>query len=196
LAGRGLAAGAADRFRLGYVDPSEADPKRYWHRLAIPYLTPTGVVQIRYRCLLPHHGKDQDDGGCPKFLGEAGAPVTLYNAQAALHARGPLILCEGEPDVWAVETIAGLPAVGVPGVRAWDAHPYWARCFVGHQLILASDGDEAGDKLAATVAKALPDTKIVRMPDGDDASSVLARSPAEFLHRCGLAHPDQRPAPA
>lgn len=185
LTGRGLGA-ARERFRLGYVEPEADTPRTYWHRMAIPYLTPTGVVQIRYRCLLDHHGKGQDAGPCPKFLGDKGTEVTLYNAAATLDARGPIFLCEGEPDTWAVTTIAGRPAVGVPGAQAWRKHPYWARCFVGHRLILPADGDAAGDELAATVAADLPEVHVVRMPDGDDAGSVLQRDPDEFLARCGL----------
>lgn len=187
LTGRGLA-GASERFRLGYVEPNELDDRRYWHRMAIPYLTPTGVVQIRYRCLSQHHQPGgPDPGRCPKFLGDTGTEVTLYNAQATLHARGPLFITEGEPDTWAVETIAGFPAVGVPGARAWQKHPYWSRCFVGlDQVILPADGDEAGRELAETISADLPEITVVRLPDGNDAASVLARDPHEFLRRCGL----------
>lgn len=187
LAGRGLGAVARERFRLGYVEPADDIQRRYWHRLAIPFCTPTGVVQIRYRCLDPHHDKGQDAGRCPKFLGDEGVEVTLYNAAATLTAGRVLFLTEGEPDTWAIETLAGYPAVGIPGAQAWKAHPYWARCFVNFPLlILASDGDDAGDQLSAAVAHDLPETRIVRLPDGDDANSLLARDPDEFFRRCGL----------
>lgn len=188
LTGRGLdGPEVADRYRLGYVEPSELDPARYWHRMAIPYLTPTGIVQIRYRCLLPHHAKGQDDGGCPKFLGDPGAEVTLYNAAATLNTTGVLFIAEGEPDVWAIETLTGFPAVGIPGALSWGKHPYWARCFVNFdRLILPADGDDAGNNLATVVAKSLPEVHVVRLPAGDDANSVLARDLSEFLRRCGL----------
>lgn len=179
LAGRGLGAGAADRFRLGYVEPSDEDAPRYWHRMAIPYLTPTGVVQIRYRRLV------EDDS--PKYLGDAGTEVTLYNAQATLDAGEVLFITEGELDAVAIETIAGYPAVGIPGARSWTKHPYWARCFVNFpRLILPADGDQAGSELAEVVAADLPELHVVRLPDGEDANSVLARDPDEFIRRCGL----------
>lgn len=179
LADRGLGVEAADRFRLGYVEPSADEPRRYWHRMAIPYLTPTGVVQIRYRRLT------EDD--TPKYLGDPGTEVTLYNAHATLNARGPVFLTEGEMDTVAVTTLTGYPAVGIPGAKAWKAHPHWARCFVGlHRLILPADGDTAGHELADAVRTDLPETHVVRLPDGDDANSVLARSVPEFLSRCGL----------
>lgn len=179
LAERGLGAEAADRFRLGYVEPSDDEPRRYWHRMAIPYLTPTGVVQIRYRRLI------EDDS--PKYLGDPGTEVTLYNAHATLGARGPVFLTEGEMDTVAVTTLSGYPAVGIPGAKHWQAHPYWARCFVGlDQLILPADGDAAGHELADAVRNDLPEVRIVRLPDGEDANSVLARDPDDFLARCGL----------
>jgi DNA primase len=179
LAERGLGAEAADRFRLGYVEPSDNEPRRYWHRMALPYLTPTGVVQIRYRRLV------EDDS--PKYLGDPGTEVTLFNAHATLGARGPVFLCEGEMDAIAVTTLTGHPAVGIPGARAWQAHPYWARCFVGlDHLIFPADGDTAGHELADAVHQSLPEVHVVRLPDGEDANSVLARDRAEFLARCGL----------
>jgi DNA primase len=182
LTGRGLAA-AAERFRLGYVEPADDVARRYWHRMAIPYLTPTGPVQIRYRCILDHDCKAVD---CSKYLGDAGVEVTLYNASAVLSGRSTVVLTEGELDAVAVETIAGLPAVGIPGSQAWKRHPYWARCFVGLDLILAADGDAAGEDLAATIAADLPELRVVRLPDGDDANSVLARDPDDFRRRLAV----------
>lgn len=188
LHGRGLGAAVADRFRLGYVAPERDTPRQFWHRMAIPYLTPTGVVSLRYKCLAPHHDKTLgiDPGGCPKMLGETGDELTLYNASAVLHERGPVFLCEGEPDVWAITTLYGSPAVGIPGAEAWAKHSYWARCFVGLDLILPADGDKPGRDLAAAVKRDLPETRVVQLPDGDDALSVLARDPDEFAGYCGL----------
>jgi hypothetical protein len=183
LAGRGLE-GAAEKFRLGFVEPDEDNPVRYWNRLVLPYLTPTGVVQLRYRCIAEHDCKERQH---PKYLSDAGTEVTLFNAAAVLSGRTPVILTEGEFDAIAVEHIAGFPAVGIPGSQMWRKHPFWARCFVGHDLILPADGDDAGMSLADAVKADLPDVKVVRLPDGDDCNSVLIRDKQEFLQRCGLA---------
>lgn len=186
LHARGLGAGAVDRFRLGFVTDDEED-WRLRGRMVIPYLTPTGVVQLRFRCLDPHH-EAGDPGKCPKYWGEAGTEVTLFNAHATLDARGPVFITEGEMDAIAITTLTGHAAVGVPGAKSWVKHPYWARCFVGLDLILPADGDDAGNELAKTIATDLPEVRIVRLPDHDDANSVLARDPDEFLERCGLVH--------
>lgn len=191
LRGRGVEA-AAERFRLGFVEPHEDNPVRYWNRLVLPYLTPAGPVQLRYRCVADHDCKERQHG---KYLGDAGEEVTLFNASAVLSGRTPVILTEGEFDAIAVETIAGLPAVGIPGAQAWGKHPYWARCFVGHDLILPADGDDAGMSLAAAVKADLPDVKVVRLPDGQDCNSILlAEGRAGFLARCGLGEHLERGA--
>lgn len=176
LAGRGLGVAALERFRLGYVAGAGDADAPYVGRLAIPYLTPAGVVQIRYRAL---------DNREPKYLSAPGVKPTLYNASAVLN-RGPIFLTEGEFDAIAVETLLGRPAVGIPGSQQWTAHPYWARCFVGHDLILPADGDRAGRELAEAVLKTLPETRVVQLPDGEDANSVLQRDPDDFARRCGL----------
>lgn len=185
LTARGLGEAAANRFRLGYVEPSDADQRRYWHRMAIPYLTPTGVVQIRYRCISGHNHNAEN---CPKYLGDTGAEVTLYNAHAVLESPRVLFITEGEMDAVAISTLAGHAAVGVPGAQAWGKHRYWARCFVGFErLIFAADGDDAGEQLARAITKDLPEVHVVRLPDGEDANSVLAGGVDDFLERCGLA---------
>lgn len=151
--------------------------------MAIPYLSPAGPTQIRYRCLAAH---DCKAAGCPKYLSQSGAVTTLFNAHATLHARGPVFLCEGELDAVAVETLLGRPAVGLPGVQAWARHRHFPRVFVGLDLILPIDGDDAGRALATAVARDLPEVRVVQLPDGEDANSVLARDPSGFARLCGL----------
>jgi DNA primase len=182
LTGRGLA-DAAERFRLGFVEPADDLPRKYWNRMAVPYLTPTGPVQIRYKCILDH---DHKGVGCSKMLGDSGVEVTLYNPGTLLDATGPVVIVEGEPDTWAIETLAGLPAVGIPGAQSWKRYPYWARCFVGLDLILPVHGDTAGDSLAETISADLPEIHVVRLPDGTDSASLLEReSPEDFRRRLG-----------
>jgi hypothetical protein len=139
-------------------------------------------VQIRYRCIAEHDCKER---GCSKYLGDKGVEVTLYNASTLLDATGPVVCARASSTPWRRDHRRP-PAVGVPGSQAWKRHPYWARCFVGLDLILFADGDAAGDDLAATIAADLPEIRVVRAPEGDDANSVLHRDPADFARRLGL----------
>lgn len=174
------------RYRLGYVGDPMPGHEKYVGRLAIPYVTPSGVVDIRYRCLEEHSCKEAGHG---KFLGDAGVQPSLYNV-LALHSGSPVVaICEGEPDVWAVEQYAGIPAVGVPGATQWRSNPHWRRVFEGFQLVaILSDGDKSGeDMLKRVEADLFANGQPVPMPDGMDATEFLLEKGGPALReRIGL----------
>jgi hypothetical protein len=92
LEGRGLGDEEVIRdFQLGVVDePAISEHAAYRGRLSIPYITPAGVVAIKFRCLREHDCKSVD---CPKYLP---GNEFLYNV-AALHDAGTkLYVSEGE----------------------------------------------------------------------------------------------------
>lgn len=183
LDGRGLA-GAAERFRLGVVPAGPDDNARFHGRMSIPYLTPSGIVGWKYRCVQPHNCKDLDH---PKYDQPAGQKQNLYNAHAVLRGGDTIFLTEGELDTIAIETLTGFPSVGCPGAQQWKAHSYWGRVFNGFdRVIIPADGDKAGREFADTVAHLLPEAVVVQLPDGEDANSLLAKDRAEFLRRCGV----------
>ncbi len=64
LTGRGITEATARMFRLGFVGNPEAGHEPYLGKLAIPYLTPSGVIDIRFRSL-------NNDSG-PKYLSRPG----------------------------------------------------------------------------------------------------------------------------
>ena len=148
-------------FLLGVVVDPAPGHEAYRGRLSIPYVTPSGVVNFRFRSL---------DGRGPKYLGP-GAATNLFNVMA-LHQPGSLaVVCEGELDAVAA-TAAGLIAVGVPGAQAWKAH--YARLLQEYErVIVAADGDEAGANLGAVVKSAIEHAEVRLMPDGHDVNSFL-----------------------
>lgn len=156
LNSRGIPESAVEQFQLGQDGP--------W--LCIPYLTPTGVIGIKKRHMR---------GGEPKNMAEPGSGVHLYNAQALIHATH-VIICEGEMDAIAIQSLTGIPAVGVPGVSQWTAteHKHWKLCFDGVRRLAVADGDEVGRGLAQRIAADL-NCRWVDMPDGEDANSYLAK---------------------
>ncbi len=193
LRDRGIPDTAADTFQLGIVTEPEPGLEYLSGWLSIPYLTPAGVLSIKYRCTADHNCKE---AGHQKYLYAGGQEHRLYNTAAALGNWPVIALCEGELDAIAVQVMAGLPALAYPGVAAWgtsgrgEAHRgrYWARCFTGFQEVLViADGDDPGRKAAEAIVRDLPNGRVVRMPDGHDANSFIVELGAgAFRERCGI----------
>ncbi|WP_235036219.1 toprim domain-containing protein [Arthrobacter sp. 18067] len=172
---RGLTPDTIAKFRLGCVaDPVESDePAR--GRIAIPYLTPTGPVSLRFR-------KMPEDPHPAKYWQPAGSTLTLFNTPVITEPRDWICITEGEIDcMTAVQ--AGLPAVGLPGVSSWQDHYY--AIFNGYErvLILADNDDKAGQgaKFADQVAKKVPGPAVFLMPDGHDVNSFYKAHGAQAL---------------
>lgn len=174
LTSRGITKEAAQLFQLGCVPEGQENAGR----LAIPYVTPAGVVAIKYRCTDLSHN-DHKSGRCPKYLAESGGSVHLYNAQALIGEADAVVLTEGELDAISVQAFAGLRAVAYPGVDTWKKQEHWKYCFDGvGEVIILADGDEVGRKAAESVRVDLNrvdflQPRVVQMPDGMDANSYI-----------------------
>jgi DNA primase len=171
---RGLSQEAIAHFRLGYTgeDPDVGDPP---HRISFPYVTPGGVVQIRFRAREPEPQSH-------KYLGTEGMGTRPYNTDALRLPVQTVYLCEGEMDTiscW----VAGLPAVGIPGAKAWKKN-YW-RLFRYRRVILLGDGDDPGRQFAHDISRELEDkyidTAIVDMEPGVDINKLLVKGGPEAV---------------
>lgn len=141
----------------------------YKERISIPYLTPGGVVSMRYRVI---------GDASPKYLGRHGESPRPYNV-GALESNSPTIyLTEGELDA-IMATSIGLPAVGIPGTDTWKN--MFARLFRFRRVVVLADGDEPGKKFAEKVALHIDGCKIISMPPKDDVNSTLQRLGPEGL---------------
>jgi DNA primase len=175
LAGRGITEETALSFRLGVVaDPAPGD-EQFKGRLSIPYITPSGIVDIRYRCLEDHKCKDI---GHPKYMGRAGAVTHIYNVGAFLDATSFVCVTEGEIDAITLSQ-CGLPAVGLPGASSWKKH--YPKLFEDYEdVYVYTDGDEAGlgfgRKLEAEIGGL-----VVPMPEAHDCNSAYLVYGADFL---------------
>lgn len=191
LSKRGLTEEIAEEARLGFVAEPEPGHESFVGRLSIPYLAVSGVVQLRFRCLQDHDCKTE---GCPKYLYETGAHPRLYNAPVVLQKTPVIAICEGEIDALSVHHLAGVPAVGVPGVASWE--PFWNRLFTGYDTILViADGDEPGMDFARSIVEGssrrriapLDNARIVKMPDKEDANSFIVSEGVDaFRERLGI----------
>lgn len=170
LSGRGIHEESARSFRLGVVgDDALPGDEAYAGRLSIPYLTRSGVVDIRYRCIDTH---DCRELGHPKYLGRPGAGLRIYGVlQGLFDSRDYLCVTEGELDALILWQ-CGLPAVGLPGASSWK--PHYARVLEDYsRVFLFADGDEAGKKLARVVAENVIGCVPITMPPGMDVNDVL-----------------------
>ena len=175
LAGRGIPVEVARTCRLGYVSsptPGLGDDE-YVGRLAIPYVTPSGVVDVRYRVV---------QGNGPKYLSRPGTPARMYGVSNLFTAGRYVGVCEGELDTVVATHIAGIPSVGVPGATNWAKH--YPLLFEGFERVyVLADGDQAGREFAKKVAATIEQAVIVQMPDGKDVSDVVSEQGPGSLRR-------------
>lgn len=166
----------AERYQIGYVGEPLSGDERYAGRLAIPYITPRGVVNIKFRKL--------GDMSGAKFLQPHGAKPRLYNVGAYFEADHTIALCEGEVDAIVATERLGIPTMGIPGSDAWSsAAPIWSPIFKDFRRVwIFADGDDAGERMATTVAESLGwRARIVSCPKGQDVSSMVAAGKAADL---------------
>lgn len=177
LAARGIDQDAAAGYRLGLVTDPDPAHQQYEGRLSIPFITPTGVVYMRFRCLEDHHCGDHDHG---KYQGVSGETTHLYNVISLHIAEGTVAVTEGELDAL-ISSEAGMPAVGVPGATNWK--PFYYRLFDDYdRVIIVGDGDKAGREFVASLARNLPNSIRRPMPEGYDVNSyVLEHGPDAYL---------------
>ncbi len=173
LATRGITEATARMFRLGFVANPETGHELYQGKLAIPYLTPSGVIDIRFRSL-------NNDSG-PKYLSRPGATTHIYNISALTQDSSMLVVCEGEIDT-IIATQVGFTAVGLPGANNWK--PYYSRVLDGwDKIMLFCDGDNAGREMAKTISRELDNVFPVFMPDNQDVNDVFLTEGADGLRR-------------
>lgn len=178
LEGRGIPREVAATHRLGYVaepTPGLGDDE-YVGRLTIPYLTPSGVVDIRFRTL---------DGG-PKYLSRPGSGTRMFNVNALFTASTYVGICEGELDALVATSIAHVPSVGVAGASNWQKH--YPLLFEGFQRVYVfTDGDDAGRDFGKKVVSTLDQAVIVAMPDSMDVNDVVrVKGPTALKEMAGI----------
>ena len=176
LASRGLTLQDVAIHRLGVVDEPLPGHENYKGRLVIPYLTKTGVVDVRFRAM------GESD---VKYLGLPGAKTHLYNVLSTFNAQDSIAVCEGEIDTITLNK-CGIPSVGVPGVNNWKKH--YTRILQDFETVYVfADGDQPGADFAKNLARELSTVTVIQMPDGEDVNSVYCKGgPNAIRQRIGL----------
>lgn len=171
---RGLNLEDAQRLRLGVVRDPLPGHERFVGRLSIPYITPTGIVDIRFRAIGPEE---------PKYLGLPGATTHVYNVKALVEADNHISICEGEIDAMTLHLKVGIPAIGVPGANSWKSH--YRRLLSDFDTIYVfADGDQAGGDFSKNLAKEMQGVVVLSMPEGEDVNSMyLSKGRNYFIER-------------
>lgn len=171
LLSRQLSVEEASTFHLGVVDDPLPGHEAYKGRLAIPYITPSGVVDIRFRAM---NGED------PKYMGLVGAKTTMFNTQACFVADKYICVTEGEFDciMMSVKTIH--PTIGIPGANNWK--PHYAKILDDFDVVIVlADGDPAGLEFGKKISRELGNVNIISMPDGEDVNSMMIKMGSGWL---------------
>jgi len=171
LASRGITREAARLAQLGVVAEPEPGHEQYKGRLSIPYITKTGVVDLRFRSL--------DPAVEPKYMGMTGAETKMYNVLDIEKAGDWIGVCEGELDTLTLSALVGIPCIGVPGSNSWKKH-YTRLLADFERVFIFADGDEPGREFARGLAKELP-TTVVTMEDGEDVNSSFVKYGADYI---------------
>ena len=173
LKSRGIPMETARLARLGVVVEAEVGHEAYQGRLSIPYVTKTGVVDLRFRSLNPAVE--------PKYMGLTGADTKMYNVLDIERASNYIGICEGELDTITLSSCVGIPCVGVPGANSWKKH--YTRLLADFERVYVfADGDQPGKEFATSLARELPVT-IVQFPDGEDVNSFYISNGAEAIRQ-------------
>jgi len=177
LASRGITREAARLARFGVVGEPEIGHETFQGRLCIPYITKSGVVDLRFRSLNPAVE--------PKYMGMTGFETKMYNVLDIDRAGDWIGVCEGELDTITLSACVGIPCIGVPGANSWKKH--YTRLLADFERVFVfADGDQPGKEFAASLSRELPVT-IVQMPDGEDVNSCYVKYGSQYIReRMGL----------
>lgn len=178
LEGRGITEDTAVSARLGVVDePIHGDSEAEYRRLVIPFITRSGVVDLRYRCLREH---ECSENGCPKYLGRPGSSLRIYNVGCLVSAGNSICITEGELDALILNQL-GYDAVGLPGAESWKRH--WRRLFEDFErIVVFGDGDAAGKRFIRKFMDEFPQTvESVQLPDDEDVNSMFLKEGSGFF---------------
>ena len=171
LAKRGLTMDDAVTAHLGVVEDPLPSHEGFRGRLCIPYVTPTGVVDIRFRSMGPEE---------PKYMGLPGTHTRLYNVLSLQDAGDYIAVCEGEIDALTLHLKCGIPAVGVPGANSWKKH--YTRILQDFERVFVfADGDQPGSDFAKGLARELNTVITLQMPEGEDVNSMYLKNGYDYF---------------
>jgi DNA primase len=171
LAARGITKAVAATFLLGSVVEPSAGHEHAVGRLSIPYITPAGVVGIKFRAI---------GDSTPKYLWPTGQKIGLFNVMDLHRFSDTIAICEGEIDTIIASSFMGIPAVGVAGVSQWKA--WFPKLFESYSRILIfadndvkEDGRNPGQELAGRIKEDLNTAIVVQLEPNLDVNDTYLK---------------------
>lgn len=138
---RGISREVAVQYRLGSGSDDYPGYERFAGWMSIPYLTPAGVVALKFRCVSHDNCKEE---GCQRYDSPSGQKPRLYNAGALVRGGTVAAVVEGEFKALVVTEQLGVPAVAT-SAGSWSKH--YGRCLADFDRVLViADNDDAGMK--------------------------------------------------
>lgn len=175
LAGRAIALEHASSAGLGVVVDPIPGNEYMRGRLAIPYMTPSGPVNMTFRCMQSHDCKVE---GHQKYMTWEGLETNLYNVKALEDANSSIAIAEGEIDALS-STLAGIPCVGISGAEKWK--PFWKNVFEDFSRVYVwQEGDEAGKRFAKRMSVEVGAVRVT-LPSSQDVNSIWVAEGADGL---------------
>lgn len=175
LASRGISLEVAAGYALGVVADPMVGHEIFEGRLTIPYLTNSGPVNLKFRCMKYHDCKQI---GCPKYIAWPGLDTNMYGVQSYAKAEDFICVTEGELDALTLNML-GIPAIGIPGASNWK--PHWSKVLDDFQVVFCfSDGDKSGQEFAKRLVVEVGAINI-KMPDGEDVNSMYLKEGSQYL---------------
>lgn len=177
---RGVGRDTALSAGLGYVTtPAIPEHNHARGRLAIPYITPAGVVGMTFRCIQDHNCREVDRHS--KYVKPSGQVTTLYNVKDCHSDSLDIHIAEGELDTLTLSSLCSLPAIGIAGAKNWQE--WWKEVLSDFRRVFVyCDGDEAGKQLGNKIQKEVGRSVIlIHLPDGEDVNSMYLKYGPEKL---------------
>ena len=177
LRSRGISKEVAVTFLLGTVNNPAPGHEHAAGCLSIPYITPTGVVGIKFRKI---------DGGQPKYIWPTGQKIGMFNVKDLIIDTDTMCICEGEIDTMVLSGLCGIPAVGVAGVTQWKEHfpimfEGYKRIFVFADNDVKEDGRNPGMELAKRIKEDLNNAIVINLPENKDVNDVYLREGVDWF---------------
>jgi hypothetical protein len=184
LRSRGLETAQILKYQLGTVTSEVTGYGDYEGMVSVPYISPRGgIVNLKFR--QPHTCLETCDH--PKYL--SAGDTRLFNTVVLDQAdrMGVVGLVEGEFNAIILTEFCGIPSVGIPGAKTWQAHKEWPLIFRGYpRVLMFRDPDDEGRELAKAIGRSV-DSRTVSLPfDVNDTFLTEGRRPEAIRRAAGL----------